>query len=534
MIEGLLNIRNLLTLKGQAGDASFLKSGTVVKAQVIDVSEDGNALLRLLLSGSKNMQGTLIRAKSEVPLLKGQNIFLEISGSKNNLKMRFVGDSESSSQSATRSIPPKALDMLMQMLTAKQSSPEVRQLLNILKSIPQDIKNAVPEFRHLEKMMTALKLIDPALVKAFSENSEIPLQTRLAMILMNSGPAAMLQKLQSMQAEGDMKMLLQRLGRMLKDPGLVNSLRQAGLNASDLKHVVDTLLRSISGKHEIKAPLAGDPDAMTVAVQKNVPARFLDMLAQLSNARLSSSEFKLFLNMIRALPGSVRAAVPELKNLEALWDTQQLDGKLIKAFVEKSGIAFETRLTIAVLKDPGQVLQSLLALQTEGDFKSLLLKLKKLLGDRSVSAALRQSGFRGAELSKTVERFLDNIEFYQLTSKLNDMLYTFLPVLWDDLHDGELMFKKNRGPRKNSYTCDINLDLETLGRLSISITITDRQFFVTFFTDREETERLIHLHKHILQERFSSQGLQLKALNLSRKKEMSFGQSQLKAVNVKI
>ena len=534
MIEGLLNIRNLLTLKGNSGEPPFLKSGTVVKAQVVDVSEDGNALLRLLLSGSKNMQGALIRAKSEVPLLKGQNIFLEIFGGKNNLKMRFVGDSEGSSQPAPRSIPPKALDMLIQMLTVKQSSPEARQLLNILKSIPQGIKNAVPEFRHLEKMMSALKQIDPALVKAFSENSELPIQTRLAMALMNGGPGTTLQKLQSVQADGDMKMLLQRLGQILKDPGLVNSLRQSGLNASDLKSVVDALLRNISGKHEIKAQRAGDPDAMTAGIQSNVPARFLDMLAQLSNARLSTSEFKLFLNMIRALPGSVRAALPELKNLQASWDTQQLDGKLIKAFVEKSGIAFETKLTIAVLKDPGQMLQSLLALQSEGDFKSLLLKLKKLLGDRSVSAALRQSGFKAAALSKTVERFLDNIEFYQLTSKLNDMLYTFLPIAWEGLHDGELMFRKNKGSRKNSYTCDINLDLETLGRLSVSITITDRQFFVTFFTDREETERLIHLHKHILQERFSSQGLQLKALNLSMKREIPFGQSHLKAVNVKI
>jgi len=368
MIEGLLNIRNLLTLQGQSGDALLLKSGTVVKAQVIDVSEDGNALLRLLLSGGKNMQGTVIRAKSEIPLQKGQNIFLEISGGRNNLKMRFVADSEGASQ-----------------------------------------------------------------------------------------------------------------------------------------------------------PVTG-----------NMPAKALDVLAQLSNARLSNSEFKLFLDLMKALPRSVREALPELKNLETLWDSRQLDGKLIKAFVEKSGITFETKITIALLKDPGQILQSLLALQTEGDFKSLLLTLRKLLGDRSVSAALRQAGFKGAELSKTVERFLDSIEFYQLTSKLNDMLYTFLPILWDGLHDGELMFRKNKGPRSNSYTCDINLDLESLGRLSVSIRITDRQFFVSFFTDSEETERLIHSHRHLLQERFSSQGLQLKALNLTRKREISFGQSHLKGVNVKI
>jgi hypothetical protein len=534
MIESLLNIRNLLTLKGQAGDASLLKSGTVVKAAVVDVSEDGNATLRLLLSGSKNMQGTLIRAKSEIPLTKGQNIFLEIFGGKNDLKMRFVGDSEASSQSAPRNVPPKALNMLMQLLTARQSGPEARQLLDILKSIPDSIKNAVPEFRHLEKMMVALKQIDPAIVKAFSENAGIPIETRLNIALMNSDTGKILQKLQSLQADGDMKSILQRLGPMLRDPGLVNSLGQSGLKASNFENLIDKILGSIIGKHQIKAQATGDLEGMTAAMQKNVPTRFLDILAQLSNARLGNSEFKLFLNLMKALPGSVKSAIPELKNLQALWDAQQLDGKLIKAFVEKSGVTFETKLTIAVMKDPGQILQSLMALQTEGDFKSLLLKLRKLLGDRGVSEAIRQSGFKGAELSKTVERFLDNIEFYQLTSKLNDMLYTFLPIAWDGFNDGEFMFKKNKGARHDSYTCDINLDLESLGRLSVSITITGKKFFVTFFTDSEETERLINTHKHLLQERFSSQGLQLKALNLSRKRELSFGQSQCKGVNVKI
>lgn len=536
MIESILNIRNLLTLKGRSDEASLFKAGTVVKAQVVDVGEDGNALLSLLLSGSKHLQGTLIRAKSVIPLVKGQNIFLEIFDAKDDLKMRFVGDSEGPLQSGPGDIPPKVRDMLIQLLTAGRSGPEARQLLNLLKSVPRSIKNAVPEFRQLEKMMAVMKQLDPAIGKAFSENADIPIETRLTVALMNSGsdPDTIFQKLQAMQTDGDMKTLLQRLGRILKDPGLVSSLRQSGLKASDLESAVNALLRNISGKNEIKTQFAGDPDGMTAAAQKNVPARFLDMLAGLSNARLSNSEFKLFLNFLRALPAGIKEALPELKNMQAMWDTRQLDGKLIKAFVENSGVMFETKLTIAVLKDPGQILQSLLALQTEEDFKSLLLKLKKLLDDRNVSTELKLAGFKSTEISRTVERFLDNIEFYQLTSKLNDMLYTFLPVAWEGLNDGEIMFKKNRDSRKNSYTCDLNLDLESLGRLSVSITLSDRQFFVTFFTESGETEHLFRLHKHLLQERFSSQGLQLKALNLGRKKEISFGRSHLKGVNVKI
>jgi hypothetical protein len=534
MIETILNIRNLLTFKGRSDEASLLKAGTVVKAQVVDVSEDGNALLSLLLSGSRHLQGTLIRAKSVIPLVKGQNIFLEIFDAKDDVKMRFVGDSEGPLESWPGNIPPKVRDMLIQLLTASRSGPEDRQLLNLLKSIPRSIKDAVPEFRQLEKMMAVMKQLDPAIGKAFSENADVPLETRLTAAIISSGKESILQELQSMQAEGDMKTVLQRLGRMLRDSGFVNALRQSGLKASDLESAVNALLRNISGKNEIKTQFAGDPDGMAAAAQKNVPARFLDMLAGLSNARLSNSEFSLFLNFLRALPAGIKEALPELKNLQVMWDTRQLDGKLIKAFVENSGVVFETKLTIAVLKDPGQVLQNLLALQTEGDFKSLLLKLKKLLDERDVSSELKRAGFKSTEVSRTVERFLDNIESYQLSSKLNDMLYTFLPVAWEGLNDGEFMFKKNKDARNNSYTCDINLDLESLGRLSVSITLSDRQFFVTFFTESEETEHLFHVHKHLLHERFSSQGLLLKALNLGRKKEISFGRSHLKGVNVKI
>jgi hypothetical protein len=148
MIKGLLNIRNLLTLNGNSGGPPFLKSGTVVKARVVDVSEDGNALLRLLFSGSKNMQGALIKAKSEVPMVKGQNIFLEIVGGKNNLKMRFVGDSEGLPQSAPRSIPPKALEMLSQLSNAQLRTSEFKLFLNMIKALPGSVRAALPGSNH--------------------------------------------------------------------------------------------------------------------------------------------------------------------------------------------------------------------------------------------------------------------------------------------------------------------------------------------------------------------------------------------------
>jgi flagellar hook-length control protein FliK len=114
------------------------------------------------------------------------------------------------------------------------------------------------------------------------------------------------------------------------------------------------------------------------------------------------------------------------------------------------------------------------------------------------------------------------------------MFYTFLPVLWDDLRDGEFLFRKNREGGRESYTCDINLDIESLGKLSISVTILDKSFYITFFTERNEVKDLIQLQKHILESRFASQGLSLKAINFNYKKDIPFGKASEQGVDVKI
>lgn len=368
---GIGSIRNLLTLTESSGKEFTLKVGSIIKAQVIDVNNKGDAVLRLAAAGSDKgtAQGTVIRAFSEVPLTRGQNIFLEILGGKNNVTMRFMGTSDTASE----------------------------------------------------------------------------------------------------------------------------------------------------------------------AVKQNIPVKILDMLAQLSTSRAGSSDLQELFNMLKSLPESIRAAIPEFKSLEQLLlDIKQLDGKVLKAFVETSGIAFETRLKIAMTGDPASILQNLMALQTEGDLKALLLRLRSLLKDRNMINALKQSGHDISEVSGMVERFIKNIELFQLTSKFNDMFYTFLPVLWDDLIDGEFLFRKNRGKGKESYTCDINLDLESIGKLSVSVTIMDRSFFITFYSERHEVNELIKSQKHVLEARFASQGLPLKAINFNHKKTIPFGEAGEQGVNLKV
>ncbi|RJQ51223.1 MAG: flagellar hook-length control protein FliK, partial [Nitrospiraceae bacterium] len=251
--------------------------------------------------------------------------------------------------------------------------------------------------------------------------------------------------------------------------------------------------------------------------------------------RPGNPDFRALLNMLTSLPESIKHAIPEFEGLEKLMrDSGQLNGNVLRAFVETSGTAFETRLKVAVLKDLQSVLRNLIALQSEGDLKGALLRLKSLLKSQEVVQTLKQAGFRIPEISSRIEEFIRHIEFFQVTSKINDMFYTFLPVMWEGLKDSEFLFRRDKDGKDGSCTCDINLDLEKLGKLSVSVTVLEKAFFVSIFVEQPETAALISSGKKLLEERFASQGLMLKAVNINQKKGISFGQAQNKGVNLKI
>jgi hypothetical protein len=368
---GIGGLRNLLESESPSGKVLQLKAGTILKAEVMDITGNGNALLRIMtaVSGREAQQGTIINAFTEVPLAKGQNIYLEVLGGKDSIKMQLLAD--------------------------------------------------------------------------------------------------------------------------IKDP--------------------QTVLR------------------------QNIPAKFLEMLARLSGSRLANTEFKDLLNMLRSLPESIKTAVQEFEGLEKLMlGAKQLDGNVLRAFVETSGVAFETRLKIAVLNDPRSVLQNLIVLQAEGDLKGLLLKLKDLLKTRDAAEILKQAGFKVSEVSSMVEKFIRHVEFFQLTSRIDDMFYTFLPVMWEGLKDSEFMFRRDHDENNESFTCDINLDLEKLGKLSVSVTVMEKALYVSFFVERPEVADLISSGKKLLEERFASLGLVLKAINVNQNKGILFGKAQNKGVNLKI
>ena len=144
---GIGDMRSILTSAGLFDKGLAIKAGTVVKAQVVDVAEGGNVMLRLISAGGsgKGMQGIIIKAFTEVPLAKGQNIYLEVLGGKDNIRMQFIGDMENAPAALQQKIPGKILDMLVRFSDAKLSNSEIKELLSMLKSLPDSISATIPE-----------------------------------------------------------------------------------------------------------------------------------------------------------------------------------------------------------------------------------------------------------------------------------------------------------------------------------------------------------------------------------------------------
>ncbi|MBE0491476.1 MAG: hypothetical protein IBX44_04420 [Sulfurospirillum sp.] len=106
---------------------------------------------------------------------------------------------------------------------------------------------------------------------------------------------------------------------------------------------------------------------------------------------------------------------------------------------------------------------SLLKQELSSDIKSTLLGLKDALQNLS---SVKQSD----TLMQHIDKTLSSIDFYQLSSHVNQSSSSYLPFLWQDLEKGELSFKRLR---ENRFYCEINLSLKQYGNIDLMLLLHD-------------------------------------------------------------
>jgi hypothetical protein len=207
----------------------------------------------------------------------------------------------------------------------------------------------------------------------------------------------------------------------------------------------------------------------------------------------------------------------------------------LKAALENSGVVLEARIK-AFIEGSHSMEQSGHGdgQKINKDLKAILLQLKEALGQEEGGA---QDGFlqKAAGFGKhdkgeilqgqqrvafEVNSLLKDLEIFQFLSKVSDSFWTFLPVQWKELRNGDLVFKRRTAPNGDaSYSCGIHLDLGEMGLVSVFIVSQFKDFIITFNIDHPGLSALVDSHLTELKENFEAAGLFARNISLLNRSE---------------
>ena len=335
--------------------------------------------------------------------------------------------------------------------------------------------------------------------------------------------------------------------------------------ASELPASKNVLLETLSRQLALNLPAGGKPgEGFAATVEKllkalpddpaALPRGIRSQLLSLLQTGLRSTGESIRNRLGTLLETSAWQASPEFAELtDSLANLFQDIGRILevslKSALENTGVTLETKLMALArrleaegdlpLRDPTAALPDGFSPQASHvglDLKARLLQLRQLLQNQEspqpqtplAPDALSEKGAAegkssSAQTLATVDGLLQDIESFQLLSKLTDSFYTFLPIAWKGLKDGEIAFKRNAaGPGGTSHYCLIRLDFEQLGKLTIVAMLQGRDFFVSFKTDHDGMRTALNGHVQELELMFAEQGLNLKGVNI-----FSEGESRL-------
>lgn len=293
----------------------------------------------------------------------------------------------------------------------------------------------------------------------------------------------------------------------------------------------DTLFLKVLGGHgEINLKLIKIIKDAGIIKEGDVPAWIRNILSGLLRSRLRVEDLVGFREFFKSMPEGIKALIPELNSITKLIpEIESLDHSTLKESIENSGVLLETKIRLlskGEIKDIWQIMPS--------DLKGLILKVRHKLNDPEVLNMILSSGYKRGDIDNIINSLIRNIEFFQLVSNMNNIFYTFVPVSWLQLKDGEILFRKGKGDNENAYECEIRLDIDKIGRLSVHITLYNNSLFITFNAENAETVSLLISNKDALQQRFLEIGLSIKAININQRDLINFGSTEKMDIDIRV
>ncbi len=250
-------------------------------------------------------------------------------------------------------------------------------------------------------------------------------------------------------------------------------------------------------------------------------------MSKLDRVQSGSEGMSSLVSLLKTIPPQLQQGLPEISIVERfLLQIDHLSGKAMKDVVENGGVFFENKLRILALgiEADGKNADIEAGRIIANDLKASLLRLKDTFLNSPGKLENLRSMIRPDELIDALNTVIRNIEFYQLQSKLTDSLQFFLPLIWKQLRDGEIIFRESdRGqPGDSSYSCIIHLDLEDVGKVKVNLLLHAGHIHMACSAENESLYHLLQGGVDMLKDQFSKAGLRIGRLQMHHQAGISF------------
>ncbi|MDY0039077.1 MAG: hypothetical protein RBS57_02120 [Desulforhabdus sp.] len=459
----------------------------------------------------------------------------------------------------TSSLPKQTRVELLDVLKSslKLTGQNIQENVNkLLQHLPESTELGGETGKLLKNLMVHIQKLSYVTLRDALENTGVTLETKLRAFLTNRAGGPQQQGASDSIVSGREPLSYPELGAEGKMTAVAQEIRGVALGAKLKAFLMNQAsVDQQQSSTDSSAPGRTPPASIESEVQEAVAST-----AQKSTGAVAGTD-------VKPVPTST---APESASLVSVPDSEQPLPKdpAAKAATEESSLrppsargdapsdaALKAKAPLGAPADPGMVNKeaeplppSKAALEVKGelatansaaqeadstspfqkDLKAVLTQLKTLFDEENrglLDKLAEQSSVSGRtetherlspkELMNAIDGLLRDVETFQLLSKVTDSFYTFLPVVWDELKDGDIAFKKPRGGgNEDSYYCVINLNLERFGNLMIMVLMQQKEFFVSFKTGDPPLRSLLSAHTRELQAIFEETGIRLRGVNV--------------------
>ena len=248
----------------------------------------------------------------------------------------------------------------------------------------------------------------------------------------------------------------------------------------------------------IKSLLEGlSKDLINGTKNKETIVKLLQYAKPTLELKSLSSDIKNIIQHIQSNP-KLEKQINILKQFQI--DIKTIDDKILKSNISNSGIFLESKL----------LSNSTIKHSVQNDIKAVLLQVQEQLDTKGLDTP--------KEIKSQVEKALQQIDFYQLSSYAAQSNKTHLPFNWDNNEDCDVEFKQNK--TKDSFSCRISLSLKNHGDINVMLLLDDKNNInINMNIQKDEFKTKLQDNMQIIRAGINDIGLSLQSLNIMNLKD---------------